>query len=213
MSVQFTSEHVCYVNCNYCNTILVVNVPNNCSYNIVTVRCGHCTMVLSMDLAPFHQARTVQDHQVQNRGFQGNNFGSYDIASRNQRTSTAMYPMPTSQQQPLRKDSVSRLHTTDLSRRRYRGLKPAILRLATGRHSVLLQRTGLIFPGSISASASPTAAAAATNRGGAACRPATDRRHPRRRAAATGRECARRRDDDDDDDILLSRVPLSSPRN
>uniref|UniRef100_A0A0E0E7N1 Uncharacterized protein n=1 Tax=Oryza meridionalis TaxID=40149 RepID=A0A0E0E7N1_9ORYZ len=63
MSVQFTSEHVCYVNCNYCNTILVVNVPNNCSYNIVTVRCGHCTMVLSMDLAPFHQARTVQDHQ------------------------------------------------------------------------------------------------------------------------------------------------------
>ncbi|EEC81551.1 hypothetical protein OsI_24973 [Oryza sativa Indica Group] len=104
MSVQFTSEHVCYVNCNYCNTILVVNVPNNCSYNIVTVRCGHCTMVLSMDLAPFHQARTVQDHQVQNRGFQGNNFGSYDIASRNQRTSTAMYPMPTSQQQvsPIR---------------------------------------------------------------------------------------------------------------
>uniref|UniRef100_A0A0D9WVP6 Uncharacterized protein n=1 Tax=Leersia perrieri TaxID=77586 RepID=A0A0D9WVP6_9ORYZ len=70
MSAQFTSEHVCYVNCNYCNTILVVNVPNNCSYNIVTVRCGHCTMVLSMDLAPFHQARTVQDHQVQNRGFQ-----------------------------------------------------------------------------------------------------------------------------------------------
>ncbi|KAG8083706.1 hypothetical protein GUJ93_ZPchr0016g2618 [Zizania palustris] len=107
MSTQFTSEHVCYVNCNYCNTILVVNVPNNCSYNIVTVRCGHCTMALSMDLAPFHQTRsTVQDHQVQNRsGFQSNNFGSYvDIASsRNQRTTT-MYPTSGNQQQvpPIR---------------------------------------------------------------------------------------------------------------
>lgn len=103
MSAQFASEHVCYVNCNYCNTILVVNVPNNCSYNIVTVRCGHCTMVLSMDLGPFHQARTAQDHQVQNREFQPNNFGSYESASRNQRT-TAMYPMPNNQQQvsPIR---------------------------------------------------------------------------------------------------------------
>ena len=41
-----------------------VNVPNNCSYNIVTVKCGHCTMVLSMDLSPFHQARIVPDNQV-----------------------------------------------------------------------------------------------------------------------------------------------------
>ncbi|XP_040381627.1 protein YABBY 1 [Oryza brachyantha] len=105
MSAQFSSEHVCYVNCNYCNTILVVNVPNNCSYNIVTVRCGHCTMVLSMDLAPFHQAHTVQDHQqVQNRGFQCNNFGSYDVASRNQRSPTATYSMSSNQQQvsPIR---------------------------------------------------------------------------------------------------------------
>lgn len=47
-----------------------VNVPNNCSYNIVTVKCGHCTMVLSMDLSPFHQARTVPDNQVQDRSQQ-----------------------------------------------------------------------------------------------------------------------------------------------
>ncbi|KAM0825721.1 hypothetical protein ACQ4PT_069365 [Festuca glaucescens] len=96
-SVQFASEQVCYVNCNYCNTILVVNVPNNCSYNIVTVRCGHCTMVLSMDLGPFHQARTAQDHQVQNR-VPPNNFGSYEAAARNQRT-LSMYPMSINQQQ------------------------------------------------------------------------------------------------------------------
>jgi hypothetical protein len=41
-------------------------VPSSCSYNVVTVKCGHCTMVLSMDLSPFHQqARTVPDNQVQ----------------------------------------------------------------------------------------------------------------------------------------------------
>ncbi|XP_037482243.1 protein YABBY 1-like [Triticum dicoccoides] len=101
-SSQFASEHVCYVNCSYCNTILVVNVPNNCSYNIVTVRCGHCTMVLSMDLGPFHQARTAQEHQVQNRVIL-NNSGSYDSAARNQRA-MPMYPMVNNQQQvsPIR---------------------------------------------------------------------------------------------------------------
>lgn len=101
--VQFNSEHVCYVNCNYCNTILVVNVPNNCSYNIVTVRCGHCTMVLSMDLGPFHQARTAQENLVPNRGVPANNCGSYEPGSRNQRT-MAMYPMLNNQQQvsPIR---------------------------------------------------------------------------------------------------------------
>ncbi|KAM3366421.1 hypothetical protein ACQJBY_015691 [Aegilops geniculata] len=101
-SSQFASEHVCYVNCNYCNTILVVNVPNNCSYNIVTVRCGHCTMVLSMDLGPFHQARTAPEHQVQNRVIL-NNSGSYDSAARNQRA-IPMYPLVNNQQQvsPIR---------------------------------------------------------------------------------------------------------------
>ncbi|CAN6196914.1 unnamed protein product [Urochloa humidicola] len=102
---QFASEHVCYVNCNYCNTILVVNVPNNCSYNIVTVKCGHCTMVLSMDLSSFHQARTVPaDNQVvQNRGFQYSNYGSYEPASRNLRTQST-YPMSNNQPQvpPIR---------------------------------------------------------------------------------------------------------------
>lgn len=51
--------HVCV-----CSNYMQVNVPNNCSYNIVTVKCGHCTMVLSMDLSPFHQARTVPESQV-----------------------------------------------------------------------------------------------------------------------------------------------------
>ncbi|NP_001149388.1 Protein YABBY 1 [Zea mays] len=106
MSAQFASEHACYVNCNYCNTILVVNVPSSCSYNVVTVKCGHCTMVLSMDLSPFHQqARTVPDNQVvQNRGFQYNNFGSYEQASSRNLRTPPMYPVSNNQPQvpPIR---------------------------------------------------------------------------------------------------------------
>uniref|UniRef100_A0A0D9VWY4 Uncharacterized protein n=1 Tax=Leersia perrieri TaxID=77586 RepID=A0A0D9VWY4_9ORYZ len=43
-------EHVCYVHCNFCNTILAVSVPSNSMLNIVTVRCGHCTSLLSVNL-------------------------------------------------------------------------------------------------------------------------------------------------------------------
>ncbi|KAJ1253624.1 hypothetical protein BS78_K225300, partial [Paspalum vaginatum] len=102
-SAQFASDHVCYVNCNYCNTILVVNVPNSCSYNIVTVKCGHCTMVLSMDLSPFHQGTHCSRQVIQNRGLQYNNFGTYEPASRNLRT-PSIYPMSNNQSQvsPIR---------------------------------------------------------------------------------------------------------------
>ncbi|CAD6221131.1 unnamed protein product [Miscanthus lutarioriparius] len=83
-----------------------VNVPNSCSHNIVTVKCGHCTMVLSMDLSPFHQqARTVPDNQVvQNRGFQYNNFGSYEQASSRNLRTPSMYPVSNNQPQvpPIR---------------------------------------------------------------------------------------------------------------
>ncbi|KAK3126413.1 hypothetical protein QOZ80_7AG0556160 [Eleusine coracana subsp. coracana] len=52
-----------------------------------------------MDLSPFHQARSVQDNQVQNRGFQCNNFGSYEPPpARNPRT-VSTYSMSNNQQQ------------------------------------------------------------------------------------------------------------------
>ncbi|ONM51411.1 Protein YABBY [Zea mays] len=86
--------------------IYEVNVPSSCSYNVVTVKCGHCTMVLSMDLSPFHQqARTVPDNQVvQNRGFQYNNFGSYEQASSRNLRTPPMYPVSNNQPQvpPIR---------------------------------------------------------------------------------------------------------------
>lgn len=45
-----TSERVCYVHCTFCNTILAVSVPCCSMYNLVTVRCGHCANLLSVNI-------------------------------------------------------------------------------------------------------------------------------------------------------------------
>lgn len=86
-------EHVCYVHCNFCNTILAVSVPSHSMLNIVTVRCGHCTSLLSVNLRGLIQSLPVQNHysqenfKVQNIGFT-ENYPEYAPSS-------SKYRMPT----------------------------------------------------------------------------------------------------------------------
>ncbi|XP_052205454.1 axial regulator YABBY 4 isoform X2 [Diospyros lotus] len=52
-------EQICYVQCGYCTTILLVSVPYSSLSMVVTVRCGHCTSLLSVNMmkasfVPFH---------------------------------------------------------------------------------------------------------------------------------------------------------------
>ncbi|XP_047939953.1 axial regulator YABBY 5-like isoform X1 [Salvia hispanica] len=65
MSMELTAEPVCYVNCNYCNTILAVNVPFGSMFTIVTVRCGHCSNLLSVNMGALLQSVHLQDFQLQ----------------------------------------------------------------------------------------------------------------------------------------------------
>ncbi|KAA8515914.1 hypothetical protein F0562_019093 [Nyssa sinensis] len=44
------SEQLCYVHCNFCDTVLAVSVPCSSMFKTVTVRCGHCTNLLSVNL-------------------------------------------------------------------------------------------------------------------------------------------------------------------
>nr|AZL19369.1 transcription factor YABBY1 [Diospyros kaki] len=44
-----TSEQLCYVHCNFCDTVLAVSVPCSSLFKTVTVRCGHCTNLLSVN--------------------------------------------------------------------------------------------------------------------------------------------------------------------
>ncbi|KAI3693270.1 hypothetical protein L6452_33103 [Arctium lappa] len=44
------SEQLCYVQCKFCETILAVSVPCSSLFTTVTVRCGHCTNLLSVNM-------------------------------------------------------------------------------------------------------------------------------------------------------------------
>ncbi|KAK8487296.1 hypothetical protein V6N13_093433 [Hibiscus sabdariffa] len=44
------SDHLCYVHCNFCDTVLAVSVPGTSLFKTVTVRCGHCTNLLSVNM-------------------------------------------------------------------------------------------------------------------------------------------------------------------
>ncbi|KAK4441346.1 putative axial regulator YABBY 2 [Sesamum alatum] len=67
MSVEMTSERVCYVHCHFCNTILAVSVPcSSMLSSIVTVRCGHCANLLSVNMGALLHSLHLQDfHQKQ----------------------------------------------------------------------------------------------------------------------------------------------------
>ncbi|QHO03138.1 hypothetical protein HN51_037575 [Arachis hypogaea] len=44
-------EEICYVQCGLCSSILVVSVPcTSMSMAVLSVRCGHCTTVLSVNM-------------------------------------------------------------------------------------------------------------------------------------------------------------------
>ncbi|XP_027906994.1 axial regulator YABBY 1 [Vigna unguiculata] len=44
------SDQLCYVHCNFCDTVLAVSVPCSSLFKTVTVRCGHCTNLLSVNM-------------------------------------------------------------------------------------------------------------------------------------------------------------------
>uniref|UniRef100_A0A7C8YBY7 Uncharacterized protein n=1 Tax=Opuntia streptacantha TaxID=393608 RepID=A0A7C8YBY7_OPUST len=50
LSLSSPSDQLCYVHCNFCDTVLAVSVPNSSLFKTVTVRCGHCSNLLSVNM-------------------------------------------------------------------------------------------------------------------------------------------------------------------
>ncbi|KAL5225669.1 hypothetical protein ABZP36_012308 [Zizania latifolia] len=48
--VAAPSEQLCYVHCHFCDTVLVVSVPSSSLFRMVTVRCGHCSSLLTVNM-------------------------------------------------------------------------------------------------------------------------------------------------------------------
>ncbi|GAA0154176.1 hypothetical protein Leryth_012115 [Lithospermum erythrorhizon] len=80
-----SSEHVCYVHCHFCNTILAVSVPSSTMMNTVTVRCGHCSNLLSVNVGgALLQSLPIQEFQKQSTTHEaanGNTYGNYGSSS------------------------------------------------------------------------------------------------------------------------------------
>nr|UFY86326.1 YABBY7 protein [Averrhoa carambola] len=57
------SEHICYVRCNFCNTVLAVGIPGKRLLDTVTVKCGHCSNLSFLSTRPPLQGQCL-DHQV-----------------------------------------------------------------------------------------------------------------------------------------------------
>ncbi|KAI7735498.1 hypothetical protein M8C21_017856 [Ambrosia artemisiifolia] len=61
-------EQICYVQCGFCTTVLVVCVPYRCLSMVVTVKCGHCTSLFSVNLIrsaflPLHVFSSVDNQE------------------------------------------------------------------------------------------------------------------------------------------------------
>ncbi|KAJ8768264.1 hypothetical protein K2173_021204 [Erythroxylum novogranatense] len=63
MSLELASERVCYVHCNFCDSILAVSVPSTSWSTPVTVRCGSCANLLSVNMGTSLQNFPLQDPQ------------------------------------------------------------------------------------------------------------------------------------------------------
>ncbi|CAA2998658.1 axial regulator YABBY 5-like [Olea europaea subsp. europaea] len=59
-------EQLCYIPCNFCSIVLAVSVPCGNLFDIVTVRCGHCTNLWSVNMAATFQPLSSQDVQAPN---------------------------------------------------------------------------------------------------------------------------------------------------
>nr|AMA07776.1 YABBY family protein 5 [Mentha spicata] len=58
------AEQLCYIPCSYCNIILAVSVPCSSLFDVVTVRCGHCANLWTVNMAaafPSLHASSFQD--------------------------------------------------------------------------------------------------------------------------------------------------------
>ncbi|KAF5447370.1 hypothetical protein F2P56_032925 [Juglans regia] len=121
-------ERVCYVHCNFCNTILAVNVPCSNLLNIVTVRCGHCSNLLSANMGTSLQA-VVPPQEPQHEHLSPEDCGSSSKCSKLSAFETIEHEQP--RMPPIR-------------RRKSKGLRLVILTSVTGKLSVRLQKIGHI---------------------------------------------------------------------
>ncbi|XP_074576152.1 protein YABBY 2-like [Curcuma longa] len=89
-------QRICYVHCDFCNSVLVVSVPGNnqlVSSSVVPVRCGHCSSLLSVNMEALLQTLPFHDH------FQRDNMGSHQEHRMESGSPSSLCTMPKGQEE------------------------------------------------------------------------------------------------------------------
>nr|AQM50869.1 putative FILAMENTOUS FLOWER-orthologous transcription factor MhyFIL2 [Monotropa hypopitys] len=68
-----SSDQLCYVQCNICDTVLAVSVPCSSLFKTATVRCGHCTSLFSVNIRGLLLPQPNQLHHLGNSLFSPQN--------------------------------------------------------------------------------------------------------------------------------------------
>ncbi|KAJ1393797.1 YABBY protein [Sesbania bispinosa] len=97
---MMATERVCYVHCNFCNTILAVSVPFSSLLTIVTVRCGHCANLLSVNMGASLQAFPPQDPQSQKQHLSFEESSSKELGSSSKCNKLAAFEAIDQHEQP-----------------------------------------------------------------------------------------------------------------
>ncbi|KAL5553592.1 hypothetical protein UlMin_040993 [Ulmus minor] len=63
MDLAPSSDHLCYVRCNFCSTVLAVALPCKRLMETVTVKCGHCSNLSYLTTRPPLQGQCI-DHSL-----------------------------------------------------------------------------------------------------------------------------------------------------
>ncbi|XP_071916666.1 uncharacterized protein [Coffea arabica] len=141
-----SSEQLCYVHCNICDTVLAVSVPCTSLFQTVTVRCGHCTNLLPVNMRGLLLPSANQLHNHFGHTFFSPSPNFLDQISSptpnflmNQTTASDFTLPPQTGFSDLPRPPVMN------RRRRSNALRQQILILAIGRLSAQLQKIGLTF--------------------------------------------------------------------
>ncbi|KAJ9707737.1 hypothetical protein PVL29_000013 [Vitis rotundifolia] len=139
------SEHLCYVRCNFCNTVLAVGIPCKRLLDTVTVKCGHCSNLSFLSTRPPLQGQCL-DHQMSLQGV-CNDFRKGQSSSSS--SSTSSEPVTRKKTQtPICLQSIYEVRR----RRKYNASKQPILRYPIERRSV--QQRKMYIPNSPAGSVS-----------------------------------------------------------
>ncbi|KAH0710177.1 hypothetical protein KY284_011604 [Solanum tuberosum] len=126
------SEQLCYIPCNFCNIVLVVSVPCSNLLDIVTVRCGHCTNLWSVNMAAAFHSNSWQNHHQ----YLHHQVGNYTNSPHDQ------YKIDCGSSSITNNSTHTHEERIVNRQRRFRGSKLIIQISLIGKHLVLLLKIG-----------------------------------------------------------------------